>query len=82
MSLPERLPRGFQRLMRRKGRGDGTLMVPASIAEVVPEDTVFAAELTDDGILFRVTEVPQFDAAWIRANVRGKKSRKKEAKQT
>jgi hypothetical protein len=48
--------------MKRPGRADSTsetrlLLVPARLARMIPDDTEFRPEITEDGILYRVVKV-------------------------
>jgi hypothetical protein len=44
--------------------GHGTLYVPAAVAQAVPPDARFEAELTDEGILFRLLDPSPRLPAW------------------
>lgn len=44
------------------------LLVPAHIARLIPDDTEFKPELTDDGLLYRVVKVgtkPAPTPSWL-----------------
>lgn len=45
-----------------------SLAVPNSVADLIPKDTRFSAELTEEGILFRPTTETSDVPDWVKAS--------------